>query len=103
MSNTTCTYNPGIIPELLSLAADGSYIIPAGDTILGCRIDPAANLAAFKIGTTNGGEEIIAAMAITSAAGESIQPLNIYAKVATTVYFGGITSLTEIRLYKLRS
>jgi len=101
MANVKTDIKQGVRTETLTLNADGSYNIAAGITVLGCRVDPAANLAGFKIGSTNGGAEILAAVAVLAADGVSIQPLNVYAKAATTIYFGGITSQTTIKLYKL--
>lgn len=100
-AETQSRYNTsGLQKETVAYPADGSYEIAAGDILFGIKVDPAADLAAFRVGTAAGLGDIVPDIAIAAAAGEWIQ-LNINAKVATTIHFSSITSNTSITFYKL--
>jgi hypothetical protein len=81
----------------LNLAADGSYTIPTNLVIDLIEVKPTANLAAVTIGTTPGGEEISPAVP-ASVAGPNLTGTLL--KGPVTIYFGGITALTQIIFYR---
>jgi hypothetical protein len=83
----------------LNLASvDGSQLIPAGTLVQAIVVKPASDLTAFKIGTTNGGEEILSAQGVSSSGWVTIN-VQQYFSNATSLYFGGITSLTDIFIF----
>lgn len=90
----------GLQKESIVYAGDGSYEIAAGDILHGIKVEPAADLAAFRVGTAAGLGDLLPDTPVAAVTGEWIQ-LNINAKVATTIYFSTITSNTTITFYKL--
>lgn len=82
------------------LNADGPYNAPADKLLVAIVLDPNADLAALKIGTSLGGEEIFPADAVAAATGKTIGVVQ-YNLVNTPIYFGGVTSPTTIRFYYL--
>jgi hypothetical protein len=90
-----------VINETITLSPSGdtSQVIAAGKMITSVMIKNAAGLTGFKIGTTNGGEELSAAQAITAGEPTTIV-LNKYSDAGLTLYFGGITSASTIKIYQ---
>jgi hypothetical protein len=99
-AHTVAAYNPGIIPQTKIYEVDGTFDKPGGKALLAIQVDPAADLAGFKIGSAVGLDDIIPAMAITAAAGY-FMVMSLSKTAAQTLYIGGITSSTTIRFYKL--
>lgn len=80
-----------------TLSADGSRQYPANCKVT-YLVKPASDLANFKIGTTNGGEEISPAQMATGGVWNEFNP-NLYNENLGTVYFGGIGAVsTQIKM-----
>lgn len=77
-------------------AGTESWEVPAGTLIEKFLIIAPTGLLAFKIGTTDGGQEIIDPYEI--AAGYSTYQKDVFFSVATTIYFGGIAGDTVIKI-----
>lgn len=78
------------------LEADGSFVIPAGYLLEKVLLIPAV-ASVISIGTTEGGEEVFLAGDVSTDG--AVIALNVFTKVAKTIYFTGITSSTTIALY----
>lgn len=78
--------------EVTLVNADGTYILNARTMALAFVIEPNADLAAFKIGTTAGGGEILEAMAIPPSSEIPPEPIvnPVFAPAQKTLYFSGI-------------
>jgi hypothetical protein len=85
-------------PIALTPSIDVSQAIAADLLVNTIVIKNAAGLAAFKIGTTPGGEEISAAQIITAGVATPIN-INYPSDAGITLYFGGIDSATTIKIY----
>jgi hypothetical protein len=81
----------------LNLSKDGSYAIPEGTVIDLIKLVPSVNMAAVKIGTTPGGEEILPAQALTGGDTSFVATL---LDGGTTIYFSGITAAMAITLFR---
>lgn len=81
----------------ININADGTYEVPAG-TIIDCiKLVPGADMAAVKIGTTAGGEEILPEQPLTSGETSLIGTL---IDGGTTIYFTGITAAMAVTFFK---
>lgn len=84
---------------IITLAADGSVQIPASIGVDGIRIKSASALAALKVGTTDGGEEVLASTTTTGSPTWNMFTVSAFSSSAYTLYFDGITSSSEIIIY----
>ena len=82
----------------LSSAVDVSRVIPAGEFVKRILINPTSQLAALKVGTSSNGDEIMPEELIPAGQWFNIST-ELYCPTSTTIYFTGITSSTQIRIY----
>lgn len=87
-----------LFPFKVLLTANGSYTIPAGMIVEKIILTPAAT-ATLKIGTTNGGEEIMIADTVAGGADKSVT-VDIIARADTIIYFTGLVGSTTILIYR---
>jgi hypothetical protein len=80
--------------------ANFTQTIPAGTFISRIVVAPAADLAAFKVGTASGLDDVIAEQPIASADGHSVIAIDRYFPAGATLHLEGITSQTEIIITK---
>jgi len=80
-----------------NLSADGSYAVPNGTVIDCIKLLPSADMAAVKVGTTPGGEEILPAQPLTGGQASLIGTL---ITSGTTIYFTGITAGVQVTFFK---
>lgn len=95
------TTNSDLIPVQLdkfTLVADGSKALVVNEFVKRVLINPASELSALKIGTTVGGDEIMPEQTIPAGAWYNVT-LERFVGSATTLYFTGVTSSTQFRLY----
>lgn len=83
--------------DTITLTSDGSFEVKGKMRIDAVAVKSTGSLAAFKIGTTNGGSELLAPY-VTSGNWDYFQ-INAYDTVDYIIYFGGITSSTDILIY----
>src|ERR1051325_1005316 len=83
------------IKSSVTFTTDNSTVQGADRYLKYIRVKPAHPLSALKIGVTNGGEEIQPAIAIDSAIWTTIN-VGEYYDEDSVLYFGGITSSTQI-------
>lgn len=88
-------------PIELTLAADGSQAITGGLGVDKIRVKSTGALAAFTVGTTNGGSEVIAATVTTGDPTWDLFQVNAFSTSDYTIYFGGITASTDILIYTI--
>jgi hypothetical protein len=84
----------------ITSAVDVSSVVGANKLITVVVVKNASGLTAFKIGTTNAGEELAPEQAIDAGVPASFT-LNKHSDSGLTLYFGGITSSTDIKIYTL--
>lgn len=87
--------------EKFTLTDSGSRSLTTGRFVSRILVNPTtASLSAFKIGTTNGGEEILPAVSGSYPTGSfNIIDVNRYISGSTTFYFGGVTGSANITIY----
>ncbi len=83
----------------INSAVDVSYPLAIGDYVKRVVVTPSSNLAAFTIGTSNGGTDISEATSLLSTESMPIPIEKYLVSGQTTLYFGGITSSTTIVIY----
>lgn len=82
----------------VTLNADGNYVLPLGNLMDKIIITPAGD-SNIKVGTSDGGEEIMPVDDI--AAGEDrVISCDVIARADKTIYFTGITSATTILIFR---
>lgn len=86
--------------DVVNLTGNDTYVVSANTLVEDMVGLPTSDLAALKIGTTPGGEEIVVSQPVTSAKGV-VLAINFYAIGATTFYITGITSNTTFKIKKL--
>jgi hypothetical protein len=79
-----------------SLSADGTRSVPSDRILTKILVLPTVNLAAFKIGTTAGGEELMTTAPVPSS-DWTIVDVSKYFPSGGTIYFTGITTITQIK------
>lgn len=81
-----------------TLSSDGYVRIGSNTVVDLIIVQSEGNLAAFTVGTTDGGDEVLTAMAVVA---DTWTPFVVmaYSSVAYNLYFGGITSSTQILIY----
>jgi hypothetical protein len=67
---------------------------------LNFKVKASADLTGFKIGTTAGGADIFSAQPILAADGWVDIRVDFFDPTITTIYFGGITASTDIKIMK---
>ncbi len=82
----------------ITFGADTLYNYNTGYLITRVIAIPSGNTAAFKIGTSPGGEDILEATPLVGTI-PIVVPVNLYATTSGTIYFSGITSTTTIIIY----
>lgn len=82
-----------------TLTSDDTVVIPDGKFCSYILVKPSANLAGFKIGTTNGGDEVISTQAISGGSYIPFEINKLADGAPLTLYLGGITSSIEIKIY----
>ena len=85
----------------ITLESDGSTIIPGGLGVEALRIKSTGALAAFKVGTTANGSEVLAATTTTGSPTWDLFQVNAFSTADYTIYFGGITTSTDILIYTI--
>jgi hypothetical protein len=87
-----------IVKDVFTLGTDGTRAIPEGKYVTRILVNPAGNLAAFKVGYSAAGDQLITEQPVTA---EQWTPFNIdyYFASAGTLYFTGITSSTQIIVF----
>lgn len=86
INNQTKVIEPGTL----------SWLVPAG-TLIEKFLIIAPTTITFKVGTTNGGNEVIEDFEVVNW---SVYTKDIYFPAATTIYFGGVAEDTEIKIFK---
>lgn len=87
------------IVKSFTLTEDGSYALPV-NTLLTCVIvQPDSELAAFSIGTTDGGGELYGPTIVEAGGDPTPFILAAYSSSAWTVWFNGVTSSTNFQIY----
>jgi hypothetical protein len=81
----------------INLDADGTYQVPNGTVIDTIKLVPGADMAAVKIGTTAGGEQILPEQPLTNGVTSLIGTL---IDGGTTIYFTGITAAMAVTFFK---
>jgi hypothetical protein len=81
-----------------TLSADGSIVEGAGTVTDLIVVKSEGNLAALTIGTTLGGTDVLTAQAVTAGTWTNFSVF-AFNTSAYTLYFGGITSPTIIKVY----
>lgn len=77
-------------------AGTTSWIVPEG-TLIEKFLIIAPTTITFKVGTTNGGNEVIEDFEVVNWA---VYTKDIYYSAATTLYFGGVAENTVIKIFK---
>jgi hypothetical protein len=90
----------GITKDDFTLTTDGTRTTGAGVDLIYIRINPSSSLTTFKVGTTLGGNDIVPDQTIASGGWTTIDT-NLFFSSSVTLYFGGITSSTDIGLVKV--
>lgn len=96
------TTDSDLIPvkiDKFTLATNGSKVLTIGEFYTRILIKPSTTLTALKIGTTNGGDELLIESEVPSGSWFNLT-LEKYVDSSTTLYFGGVSSSTDFRLYK---
>jgi hypothetical protein len=73
-----------------------TYNVPAG-TLIEKFLIIAPSTISFSVGTTEGGQEVIE---LYEVALWSVYSKDVFFPAATTIYFGGVTDDTTIKIYK---
>jgi hypothetical protein len=89
----------GTDPISSTLTGDGTVAVPSGKFCKRILAKPSSALTGFKIGTTNGGEEIVSAQPVDAGSFQSFDVSRFADGGNLTLYIGGITSSTDIKLY----
>ena len=79
----------------------GTIALPAGTILAKLRIKSNSAIAALNVGTTAGGNQILAAESI-AANTAAIYSLDIDIENATTLHFSGLAGTVTIKTYLLR-
>ncbi|THU36926.1 hypothetical protein FAM09_18355 [Niastella caeni] len=87
-----------VLPEVINATADHVYTLKAGNRLQSVIITPSAD-STIRIGTSNGGEEVMIESFI-QASEAFILDSAVYAVADMPVYINGITSPTQILIYK---
>lgn len=87
------TFNP---KDSFTLNANGTRNIEGGKDLINIKVNPTAMLAAFKVGTAPGADDVVSEVAVTP--GAEIFSVNMPFESTTTLYFSGITSATQITI-----
>ncbi len=82
----------------LTPSTDTSQAFSATNMLTRVVVITSSQLTGFKIGTSNGGEEILSAAQL-EASTVNVLTVNFYFQSPGTAYFGGITSSTTLILY----
>ena len=88
----------GINKVTINSGVNASWNYSATYMITRVVVITTGSLAAFKIGITNGGEELFPETPFDASSVNAVQ-LNYYASTGGTIYFNGITSSTTLILY----
>jgi len=83
--------------KTVNLSADGTFSSPNEGWLIGVAINPTSTLAAFNMGYTPGGKELVYDQIITGGIFSSFNT-SYYFGSGAIFYFGGITSSTTIKL-----
>ena len=88
-------------PDILTLLAPGTYLVPAGKMIMVISVLSIINTIDYilSIGTTQGGTEIVNQQNISSFTRYDISIFRTF-DVDTTLYFSGIPGSTTFTIYK---
>lgn len=84
--------------DKFTLTGDGTRDAVSGSFLKRILIKPSSSLAALKVGTTVGGDEILPEMEVSSGAWFNIT-VERFIDSSTIIYFTGITSSSDIRFY----
>jgi len=101
IKNNTTWYDiptTGTTIYTLTPSTDSSQVVPAGKMIKWITVKNATGLAAFKIGTTVGGSDLAVPQSVTAGVSTTFSIL-LDSDAGITLYFGGITSATTIKIY----
>lgn len=101
--STCCTTqgsNGDVTIFTLSLTTDGVQAIPAGLLVVNILVECSDGLSAFTCGTTGGNQSVIASTIIEAS---TLTPFvtAVYFPSAGNLWFSGITSPTDIKIYAL--
>lgn len=99
VKNPLPTLTGGATKDTFTTNNDTSRPISAGQDLLIIRANPVSNLAAFKVGTTPGGDDLIPAQVITAE--WKSWHINQFFSSAGTIYISGITSSTTMSIISL--
>lgn len=80
--------------------SDTSRTVAADMVITQILVNPASNLAAFEAGTSLGTDDVVTNQAVSSGGWTVFVPNKYYAS-SGSLYFGGLTSSTQIKIVKM--
>jgi hypothetical protein len=83
---------------IINSGTNTSYTYPAASMINRVVVITTSSLAAFRVGTSANGEELVADTPLDPASSNVIS-INFYSALSGTIYFYGITSSTTLILY----
>ncbi|HYE55382.1 MAG TPA: hypothetical protein VD996_11075, partial [Chitinophagaceae bacterium] len=81
-------------------SSDVSMPIEPGKTLLRVLVKPTTTLASFKVGTTSGADNVVPEVFNVPGGSWSVFSTTFYSEAGNTLYFNGLTSSTEVLIYK---
>jgi hypothetical protein len=87
------------VKDAFTLATDGTRSADAVTLVTYILVKPVSALSAFKVGLTNGGEELIDASPCSAGEWTTFQ-VNYFLETSATIYIAGVTSSTDIKIIK---
>lgn len=89
-----------LVPAIITPSANTSWTLPIGLSVAAIGFVTTDNMT-IRIGTTNGGDEVMEDTDFTTGTYLEFQTPNLYANGAVVpIYFSGITAETKIIIYK---
>lgn len=86
--------------DTFTIASDSSRSIAAGTMLTYILVNPSTALTGFKVGSASGTDDIIPTQPLTAGAWK-VFPVSYFTDVTASLYLGGITGSTQIRIVKL--
>ncbi|MGN6421433.1 MAG: glycosyl hydrolase family 28-related protein [Pseudobacter sp.] len=86
--------------DAFTIASDSSRSITGGTLMTYVLVNPSSALSGFKVGSASGTDDIISTQPVSAGVWKAF-PVSYFIDVAASVYFGGITTSTQIRIVKL--
>lgn len=96
---TTASTGGGATKDSFTLPSVGTRTVNGPSDLITIRVNPVSGLGGFKVGTTNDGDDIIQSQRIVP--GWKSFNINQFLPANTVLYFGGISSSTQVCIITL--